>query len=83
MLICAVCWLTLGWTAVAAAAPSYSALPFAAVVEKRQSQTVNGSLQIDLGYAVYQGVANTTTGLNTWKGYDGRTPQVDGAKPQC
>ncbi|KAF2011837.1 alpha/beta-hydrolase [Aaosphaeria arxii CBS 175.79] len=26
------------------------------------------SLQVDLGYAVYEGVANSTTGLNTFKG---------------
>lgn len=28
----------------------------------------NISLQVDLGYAIYQGVANATTGLNTYKG---------------
>lgn len=27
-----------------------------------------GGLIVDLGYAVYQGVENTTTGVSTWKG---------------
>ena len=28
------------------------------------------SLTVDLGYGVYKGVSNSSTGLNTWKGYD-------------
>lgn len=42
--------------------------PFEHLVQKRQS-TGNSSLQVDLGYDVYEGVTNETTGLNTWKGY--------------
>lgn len=37
-----------------------------------QSSTIfsgNGSAQVDLGYAIYQGVANASTGLNTFKGW--------------
>jgi hypothetical protein len=40
--------------------------PFDAV--KRQSNGTSNSLQVDLGYSIYEGVANTSTGLNTFKG---------------
>jgi hypothetical protein len=69
MLTLAVSWLTFSSAVLAAAAPSYNARPFVASLDKRQSQNVNSSLQVDLGYGVYQGVANSSTGLNTWKGY--------------
>ena len=53
----------------AAAVPSYNSRPFAASLQRRQSSNSSGqSLQVDLGYEIYQGVANSTTGLNTWKG---------------
>ncbi|KAI9728737.1 MAG: hypothetical protein M1828_002843 [Chrysothrix sp. TS-e1954] len=49
------------------AAPSLKA--FEHVAKKRSSPSNEAaSLAIDLGYDVYQGVHNTTTGLNTWKG---------------
>ncbi|KAK8196504.1 hypothetical protein M8818_006669 [Zalaria obscura] len=41
--------------------------PFNHLLEKRQSSG-NSSLQVDLGYEVYEGVQNQTSGLNTWKG---------------
>ena len=48
-----------------------SALPYSKpyhhLLDKRQS-TNDTSLQIDLGYEIYKGVSNETTGLNTWKG---------------
>lgn len=37
-----------------------------------QSSTIfigNGSVEVDLGYAIYKGVANASTGLNTFKGW--------------
>lgn len=37
-----------------------------------QSSTIfsgNDSVQVDLGYAIYKGVANASTGLNTFKGW--------------
>ena len=40
--------------------------PFEAV--KRQASSTNDSLLVDLGYAIYQGVANTTANVNSWKG---------------
>jgi hypothetical protein len=69
MLILTVLRLAFSFIVLATATPSYNARPFAASLENRQSQNINGGLQVDLGYDVYQGVANTSTGLNTWKGY--------------
>ena len=43
------------------------AKPFQHLVDKRQ-YTATSSLQVDLGYEVYEGVGNDTLGLNIWKG---------------
>jgi len=32
------------------------------------SSTASDDLQVDLGYAIYQGYNNATQGLNIWKG---------------
>jgi hypothetical protein len=69
MLILTVLRVAFSFAVLAATTPSYNARPFAASLEKRRSQNVDSSLQVDLGYDVYQGVANHSTGLNTWKGY--------------
>jgi hypothetical protein len=69
MLILTVLRLAFSFAALAAATPSYNARPFAASLAKRRNQNINSSLQVDLGYDVYQGVANSSTSLNTWKGY--------------
>ncbi|KAI9815795.1 MAG: hypothetical protein M1827_002191 [Pycnora praestabilis] len=46
-----------------------SSQPFRAAFSKRQnSGNSSSSLQVDLGYEVYNGVSNSSTGLNTWKG---------------
>lgn len=52
-----------------AAPPRYNPKPFSSVKEKRQfsAGSISG-LEVDLGYEIYQGVQNETTGLNTWKG---------------
>jgi len=63
MLILTVLRLAFSFAVLAAAALSYNARPFAASLGKRRS------LQVDLDYDVYQGVANSSTGSNTWKGY--------------
>lgn len=42
--------------------------PFASAREKRNLIYSPTNLTVDLGYEIYQGVANTTTKLNTWKG---------------
>ncbi|CAI6243033.1 unnamed protein product [Periconia digitata] len=36
----------------------------------------NSTLQVDLGYAIYEGIANTSTGLNTFKGIRFAAPPV-------
>ncbi|KAL1792518.1 hypothetical protein ACET3X_009025 [Alternaria dauci] len=41
--------------------------PFREVSRKRQSTTGN-DLEVDLGYGIYQGSSNTSTGINTWRG---------------
>jgi len=49
------------------ARPSLNPLPFAAF-DTRQVTTESSGLQVDLGYAVYEGYNNATTGLNVWRG---------------
>lgn len=47
-----------------------SAIPHAKPFEntKRQANSSTEATQVDLGYEVYQGVSNSSTGLNTFKG---------------
>jgi hypothetical protein len=42
--------------------------PFREVLRSRQS-AVSNALEVDLGYEIYQGSSNTSTGINTWRGY--------------
>ncbi|KAL8791238.1 MAG: hypothetical protein Q9213_000195 [Squamulea squamosa] len=53
-----------------AASPAYNARPFESFVARRQtpSNTSSENPQVDLGYERYQGVADPSTGLNTFKG---------------
>lgn len=47
----------------------YNAHPYADVISKRQSTTTSyNSTQVDLGYSVYQGYSDSTSGLNIFKG---------------
>ena len=52
--------------------------PFKQVRSKRQS-TGSNDLSVDLGYEIYQGVSNASTGLNTWKGYAIASPSTSTA----
>lgn len=55
--------------ALAIAVPqAYQSQPFAKVVRARQASTNGTGLEVDLGYAIYQGVANASTNLNVFKG---------------
>lgn len=45
----------------------YDGQPFAHL--KREQETCLQTLQVDLGYAIYEGTANTSTQLNTFKGF--------------
>ncbi len=55
--------------AIASASP-YNARPFDPFLSVRQlhQKTSANGLVVDLGYEQYQGIANQSTGLNTWKG---------------
>lgn len=54
---------------IASASP-YNARPFDPFLAARQltQNTSANGMVVDLGYEQYQGVANQSTGLNTWKG---------------
>jgi hypothetical protein len=56
--------------ALATAIHAVAAVPHAKPFEKakRQANVTTGSLQVDLGYEIYEGVANSTTKLNIFKG---------------
>jgi hypothetical protein len=57
---------------VATVVQGITAVPHAKPFEKvkRQATTPAASLEIDLGYSVYKGVANSSTRLNVFKGYE-------------
>lgn len=42
--------------------------PRASIPLTNTSSSTNSSLQVDLGYAIYEGTTNATLGLNTWLG---------------
>lgn len=56
--------------AVVSPSPTYNARPFDNVLSRRQSSSNSSTAApvVDLGYERYQGVANASTGLNTFKG---------------
>jgi hypothetical protein len=57
--------LALSLSSVASAFPRSQ--PFKHALHARQD-VGNDNLTVDLGYGVYQGYANSSTGINTWKG---------------
>lgn len=59
-------------TSVTSTTPSYNPRPFDRVKSMRQlsaSRTAT-DLIVDLGYERYQGILNSSTGLNNWFGYE-------------
>lgn len=58
--------ITLLFTQTFRAAYSFKACNTA--LHARQASSNPASLQVDLGYEIYEGVANASTGLNVWKG---------------
>ena len=54
--------------AVGALMPPYTPDPYASLTSQSHAETNATNLEVDLGYERYQGVANETTGLNTWLG---------------
>ena len=63
-----ICGALLGAASLAAGSALPVGQPFEQVKSKRQAQA-DSNLQVDLGYEVYEGYNNQTTGLNIWKGY--------------
>lgn len=52
----------------------YDRNPFAAALQARQSGgSAESPLRIDLGYEIYEGYLDSTSNLNTWKGYEALT----------
>ncbi|KZF20748.1 alpha/beta-hydrolase [Xylona heveae TC161] len=71
--------------AIAIASPVPRDSPFEDMLSKRQSAPMNSSLMVDLGYEMYNGVHNSTSGLNTWLGIRYAAPptgQMRFQKPQ-
>jgi hypothetical protein len=68
----------LGAASLAASAAVPVAQPFQHFNAKRQSVNTTGSsdLEVDLGYEVYEGYNNQTTGINIWRGYVKHDPLV-------
>ena len=60
-----------GLAATASATHYFNSKAFDSALTKRQSSgnASSSDLVVDLGYELYQGVANSSTGLNIWKGY--------------
>ena len=53
---------------VGALMPPYTPDPYASLLGQFRAVTNGTNLEVDLGYERYQGVANETTGLDTWLG---------------
>jgi len=52
--------------------------PFSAALKTRQSNPSNSSaLQVDLGYSIYEGFYNQTSGINQWSGIRFAAPPTD------
>ena len=59
----------LALTSLALAAPlEPHSRPFDHAFSKRQANSTSSSLQVDLGYEVYEGYHNSTADINYWKG---------------
>jgi hypothetical protein len=51
-----------------ATAASPRSQPFRELLGKTRSTT--SALQVDLGYGIYEGSTNRTSGINIWRGYE-------------
>jgi len=64
------------FTASVSLASSYNPRPFDGLFRKRQASTNSSSLQVDLGYTIYEGYSNAATALNVWKGIRYASPPI-------
>ncbi|KAK4936676.1 hypothetical protein LTR66_015304, partial [Elasticomyces elasticus] len=55
-------------SSVAARPQKFDPNPYTNVLRARQAPTNGSGLEVDLGYAIYQGTANSTTNINTFLG---------------
>ncbi|KAE8440677.1 hypothetical protein EG329_006829 [Mollisiaceae sp. DMI_Dod_QoI] len=51
-----------------ASATPFDPRPFDEVLQRRQANTNSSSLEVDVGYSIYQGSFNDTHNVNEWKG---------------
>ncbi|MCJ1457356.1 hypothetical protein MMC28_007724 [Mycoblastus sanguinarius] len=67
-----------GLAATASATHYFNSKAFDSALTKRQSSgnASSSDLVVDLGYELYQGVANSSTGLNIWKGIRYAAPPI-------
>ncbi|EXJ60189.1 carboxylesterase 2 [Cladophialophora yegresii CBS 114405] len=47
---------------------AYNPRPYLKALEARQSASSGSPLRIDLGYEIYEGTSNSTSGVNIWRG---------------
>ena len=69
MLSTVVTTITLLVVLVCGAFPAHGFKTYDATLQVRQASNSSASLQVDLGYEIYEGFANSSTGLNVWRGY--------------
>lgn len=55
-------------SAASAASALMPSQPFGKLLSQKQQSPASDALDVDLGYAIYRGFANATTGINTWRG---------------
>jgi hypothetical protein len=71
MLLTALFWVTLfSLRSDARPGGDYDFKPYEAVLHARRNKVTSASsLQVDLGYEVYEGYVDNGTGLSNWNGY--------------
>jgi len=74
-------FLTVALAATAAASALPRAASFESVKQKRQASS--GDLRVDLGYEIYEGHLNQTTGINQWNGIRFAAPPVGSLRWQA
>jgi hypothetical protein len=52
------------------AIPAHSFRAYDAALQAREASNSSASLQVDLGYGVYEGAANVSTNINVCRGWD-------------
>ncbi|KUJ20432.1 carboxylesterase type B [Mollisia scopiformis] len=66
-----------------ASATPFNPRPFDEVLRRRQASSNSSSLQVDLGYAVYEGFYNDTHNVNEWMGIRYAAPPIGSLRWQA